>query len=138
MKDLILRISDHPVLKTPRSIRLKQISHICFDLREAKVTWEEIPTDQDGQVIIDETVSTRKIVSDISNSNVVNEQGVVIDSETYPKLEDEEYEDYQKRIEELKSKGFPEFDFYIGAVLNVPAIAQAIELLDSLKRFNRK
>jgi len=138
MKDLIVKISDHPVLKTPRSIRLKQISHIDFDLREAKVTWEEIPTDQDGQVIIDETVSTRTIVSHISNSNVVNEQGIVIDSETYPQLEDEEYEDYQLRLTELKSKGFPEFDFYISAVLNVPAIGQAIELLDSLKRFNRK
>jgi hypothetical protein len=65
-------------------------------------------------------------------------EGIVIDSENFPKLEEESEEEYQVRFEEMKANGYPEFDFYIGAVLNVPAIGQAILILDQLKRFNRK
>ena len=138
MKQLIVPISDHPVLNKKRAIRLKQITYIDFDIFEAQVTWEELFTDENGEPIIDETVAKRSITSHISNANKVNEQGIVIDSENFPKLEEENEEDYSARIEEMKENGIPEFDFYIGAVLNTQAIGQAIQVLDSLNRFNRK
>jgi sporulation protein YlmC with PRC-barrel domain len=138
MTQLITPISNHPVLNKTRAIRLKQISYIDFDIKEAQVIWEELFTDEKGDPIIDETVAKRSIVSHISNSNLVTMQGIVIDFENFPKLEEESDEDYQVRFDEIKSKGVPEFDFYIGAVLNVQAIGQAILILDSLNRFNRK
>ena len=138
MTELITPISNHPVLNKTRAIRLKQISYIDFDIKEAQVIWEELFTDEKGEPIIDETVAKRSIVSHISNNSLVTMQGIVIDSENFPKLEEESDEDYQVRLDEIKSKGVPEFDFYIGAVLNVSAIGQAILILDSLNRFNRK
>ena len=138
MTELITPISNHPVLNKTRAIRLKQISYIDFDIKEAQVIWEELFTDEKGEPIIDETVAKRSIVSHISNNSLVTMQGIVIDSENFPKLEEESDEDYQVRLDEIKSKGVPEFDFYIGAVLNVQAIGQAILILDSLNRFNRK
>ena len=138
MTELITQISNHPVLNKTRAIRLKQISYIDFDIKEAQVIWEELFTDEKGEPIIDETVAKRSIVSHISNNSLVTMQGIVIDSENFPKLEEESDDDYQVRIEEMKANGFPEFDFYIGAVLNVQAIGQAILILDSLNRFNRK
>jgi sporulation protein YlmC with PRC-barrel domain len=138
MTELITPISNHPVLNKTRAIRLKQISYIDFDIKEAQVIWEELFTDDKGEPIIDETVAKRAIVSHISNNSLVTMQGIVIDSENFPKLETETDEEYQERFEGIKAKGFPEFDFYIGAVLNVQAIGQAILILDSLNRFNRK
>jgi hypothetical protein len=138
MTQLITPISNHPVLNKTRAIRLKEISFINFDIKEAQVIWEELFTDEKGEPIIDDTVAVRSIVSHISNSNVVTMEGIVIDSENFPKLEEESDEEYTERFEGIKATGVPEFDFYIGAVLNVPAIGQAIQILDSLKRFNRK
>ena len=136
MTQLIIQISDHPILKTKRAIRLKQISCIDFDIMFAKVLWEEIFLDEKGEPIMDETVKPRIIESVISNESKVTAQGIVIDSENFPKLESETDEGYQERINKIES--FPEFDFYIQAVLNTPAIGQAIQILDSLKRFNRR
>ena len=138
MTQLITPISNHPVLNKTRAIRLKQISYIDFDIKEAQVIWEELFTNEKGQPIIDDTVAVRSIVSHISNSNVVTMEGIVIDSENFPKLEEESEEEYQERFEGIKSAGIPEFDFYIGAVLNTEAIGMAIKILDQLKRFNRK
>jgi hypothetical protein len=138
MTQLITPISNHPVLNKTRAIRLKQISYIDFDIKEAQVIWEELFADEKGQPIIDDTVAVRSIVSHISNGNVVTMEGIVIDSENFPKLEEESDEEYTKRFEGIKATGVPEFDFYIGAVLNTEAIGMAIKILDQLKRFNRK
>jgi hypothetical protein len=138
MTQLITSISNHPVLNKTRAIRLKEISYINFDIMEAQVKWEEMYLDDKGQPIIDDTVAVRSIVSHISNSNVVTMEGIVIDSENFPKLEEESEEEYQERFEGIKATGVPEFDFYIGAVLNTEAIGMAIKILDQLKRFNRK
>ena len=105
---------------------------------EAQVKWEEMYLDDKGQPIIDDTVATREIISHISNANVVTMEGIVIDSENFPKLDEETDEEYQGRFEGIKATGIPEFDFYIGAVLNTEAIGMAIKILDQLNRFNRK
>ncbi len=138
MKQIITPISIHPVLNKNRAIRLKQISYIDFDIKEAQVIWEEIFTDEKDNPIIDDTVATRSILSHITNNSIVTAQGIVIDSDNFPKLEDEEDEKYIERLDKMKSEGYPEFDFYINAVLNTQAIGQAILILDNLKRFNRK
>jgi len=138
MTELITPISNHPVLNKTRAIRLKQISYIDFDIKEAQVIWEELFTDEKGEPIIDKTVAKRKIVSHISNSNKVTDQGIVIDKENVPQLEEESDEDYQKRIDEMLEKGHPEFDFYVSNILNMASIGQAILLLDFMKRFDRE
>jgi hypothetical protein len=138
MSQIIQTISKHPVLGKDRAIRVKEITGINFDIHWARVTWEEVFLDAEGNPIMDETVSNRVIVSDIDNTNTVNENGIVIDSANFPKLENETDEEYQARLEDMKSKGFPEFDFYIGAILNTENIKQAIQVLDYLGRFNRK
>lgn len=138
MTQIIQTISNHPVLDKPRAIRLKQLAYIDFDIFEGQVTWEELFLDAEGNPIIDPTVARRKIVSHVSNANTVTDQGIVIDSENFPQNEGESDEDYQARLQALKDAGFPEFDFYVGAVINTPAIAQAIAVLDSLGRFNKE
>ena len=138
MSHIIQQISKHPVLGKDRAIRVKEISGINFDIHWARVIWEEVFLDSEGNPILDETVSNRVIVSDIDNTNTVTADGIVIDSANFPKLEEETDEEYQKRLEEMKSKGFKEFDFYIGAILNTENIKQAIQVLDYLQRFNRK
>lgn len=138
MSEIIQNISKHPVLNKDRAIRVKEISGINFDIYWARVIWEEVFLDSEGNPIMDETVANRVIVSDIDNTNKVTAEGIVIDSSNFPKLENETDEEYQARLEEMKSKGFPEFDFYIGAILNTENIKQAIQVLDYLQRFNRK
>lgn len=138
MTQIIQLISKHPVLGKQRAIRVKEITGINFDIHWARVIWEEVFLDSEGNPIMDETVANRVIVSDIDNTNKVTAEGIVIDSANFPKLENETTEEYDLRIKEMKEKGFPEFDFYIGAILNLDNIKQAIVLLDHLQRFNRK
>ena len=138
MAEIIQQISNHPVLGKQRAIRVKQIQGIDFDIHWARVIWEEVFLDSEGNPIMDETVANRVIVSDIDNTNTVNENGIVIDSANFPKLENETDEEYDARLKDMKSKGFPEFDFYIRAILNTNNIKQAIQVLDYLGRFNRK
>ena len=138
MTQIIQNISKHPVLNKDRAIRVKEISGINFDIHWARVIWEEVFLDLEGNPILDETVSNRVIVSDIDNTNKVTAEGIVIDSSNFPQQETETTEEYDLRIKEIKEKGFKEFDFYIGAILNTENIKQAIVLLDHLQRFNRK
>jgi len=100
-------------------------------LKEANVIWEEVYLDKEDKPVFDETIQNRTIVSYISNDNKVTEQGIVIEPEDFPDLKAEE-------LEEMKEKGFPEFDFYIGTILNTKAIEQSIQMLDHMKRFNRR
>jgi len=135
---ILQKISKHPITGANRAIRLKEITYINWDIEEANVIWEEVYLDKDDSPIFDDTITNRIIRSHISNHNKVTEQGIVIEPDTIPRQEKESDEDYQKRLDKMKEKGFPEFDFYISQVLNVEAIAGAIHVLDSLNRFNRR
>jgi len=142
----VTKISPHPITGQSRGIRIKQITYVDFDIEEAKVTWEEVLLDENDEPIFHETVPMRQIVSHISNSNKVTEQGILIDrafiESTNPQEENETDEEYSKRIDEILTlaleNGIPEFDFYVGAILNMDAIEQGILLLDNFKRFDRK
>lgn len=138
MTQIIQPISNHPVLNLPRAIRVKEITYINFDVEEAKVTWEELFLDLEGNPIKDDTVANRLIHSHICNSNKVTAKGIVIDSINFPKEETESEEDHQNRINTLLENGIPEFDFYIQAILNMNAIKQGILTLDKLGRLNRR
>jgi hypothetical protein len=128
---ILQKISKHPITGANRAIRLKEITYINWDLKEANVIWEEVYLDKKDKPIFDDTITNRTIVSHISNHNKVTEQGIVIEPENFPDLKAEE-------LEKIKEKAFPEFDFYIGAVLNTKAIEQSIKMLDHMKRFDRK
>jgi len=140
----IIPITDHPLTGAKRGIRLKQLAYIDFDIYEARAIWEEIAFDKEGNPIISEIVPRRLITSNLSNTTIVNQYGTVID-ETYIKsitpIAEESEEEYQAKINEIliaeQAKGFPEFDFYVGSVLNMQAIGQSIAILDSFKRFDR-
>jgi hypothetical protein len=138
MTQIIQTISKHPVLGKDRAIRVKQIQGIDFDIHWARVIWEEVYLDEQGEPIFDKTVARRSIVSDIDNNNTVDQYGIVIDQTNFPKLEEETTEEYDLRIQQMKENGYPEFDFYIGMILNTDAIKKAILLLDHLQRFNRE
>ena len=138
MTHIIQTISKHPVLGKDRAIRVKEISGINFDIHWARVIWEEVFLDSEGNPILDETVANRVIVSDIDNTNTVTADGIVIDSANFPQGENETTEEYDLRIKEMKENGFKEFDFYIGSILNTQNIKKAIQVLDYLQRFNRK
>jgi hypothetical protein len=128
---ILQKISKHPITGANRAIRLKEITYINWDLKEANVIWEEVYLDKKDKPIFDDTITNRTIVSHISNHNKVTEQGIVIEPENFPDLKAEE-------LEEIKEKAFPEFDFYISAVINTKAIEQSIQMLDHMKRFDRK
>lgn len=138
MSHIIQQISNHPVLGKPRAIRVKQIQGIDFDIHWARVIWEEVFLDSEGNPIMDETVANRVIVSDIDNTNTVTAEGIVIDSSNFPQQENETTEEYDLRIKEMRENGFKEFDFYIKLMLNADNIRGSISLLDHLQRFNRK
>lgn len=138
MTQITQTISNHPILNKPRAIRVKEISYINFDIFEAKVEWEELFLDSEGNPIIDDTVANRLIHSHICNSNKVTAEGILIDSINFPKEETESEEDYQNRFNTLLENGIPEFDFYIQAILNMNAIKQGILTLDKLGRLNRR
>jgi len=139
IKTMILqKISKHPITGANRAIRLKEITYINWDLKEANVIWEEVYLDKEDKPIFSETITNRIIVSHISNHNKVTEQGIVIESDTIPRLKKEGDDEFQNRLEIMKEKAFPEFDFYISAVINTKAIEQSIKMLDHMKRFDRK
>jgi len=144
--ELIKKISNHPITGQRRAIKLKQIAYIDFDIKEARIYWEEMVLDEGDKPILSNLIPTRVVTSVLSNSNKVNAEGITITKEwiesNNPIGVDETEEDYKERIEGLLNTaletGNPEFDFYVSEILNLQKIGQAVTLLDSLKRFDRE
>jgi hypothetical protein len=144
--DLIRKVSNHPITGQRRAIRLKQIAYIDFDIKECKIFFEEIVLDEADKPIKSNLVPTRTIVINLSDANKVTDEGITITKEfiqaSNPILDGETEEEYTTRIdgllEETLEKGNPEFSFYVTNILNLNKIAEAVALLDSLKRFDRE
>ena len=144
--DLIKKVSNHPITGQRRAIRLKQIAYIDFDVMEAKIFFEELVLDAFDKAIKSNLIPKRIITIHLSDNNKVNDQGITITREyievSNPKNEDETDEDYTSRIdtllEEALQSGNPECSFYVTNILNLQKIEQAVQLLDSLKRFDRE
>jgi len=146
MVELIRKISNHPITGQRRGIKLKQIAYIDFEIMEARIYWQELVFDARDEPIKSNLIPKRIIETHLSNTNKVNDQGITITEEyiksVNPILEGETEEAYKERIEGLLKTaletGNLEFDFYVGAILNLQKIGQAVNLLDSLKRFDRE
>jgi hypothetical protein len=144
--ELIRKVSKHPITGQRRAIRLKEIAYINFDIKECKIFFEEMVLDEADKPIKSNLVPTRTIAISLSDTNKVNNEGITITKEfiqaSNPILEAETEEEYNLRIdtllEESLKKGNPEFSFYVTNILNLNKIAQAVQLLDSLKRFDRE
>lgn len=153
---LIKKISNHPITGQRRAIKLKQIAYIDFDIKEARVYFEEMVLDDLDKPILSNLIPTRVITSILSNSNKVTNTGVTITKEyiesinpiivedltVAPQIMAETEEDYKVRIDLLLetalSTGNPEFDFYVSQILSIVKIGQAVDLLDSMQRFDRE
>jgi hypothetical protein len=153
---LIKKISNHPITGQKRAIKLKQIAYIDFDIMEARIYFEEMVLDEGDKPILSNLIPTRVITSLLSNSNKVTDGGITITKEYIesinpiivedltvdPQILGETEEEYNERISLLLANsletGNPEFDFYVSGILNLQKIGQAVNLLDSLKRFDRE
>jgi hypothetical protein len=120
-------------------------------MKEASLVWHERFLDVNGEIIDGSTISIRRIITPISNTNSVNAQGVMIFKAGTAIIEnimalnpivlDESLEDYELRIKDmlpsLLATSIPEFDFWMVAVGWDALITQAAGLLETFNRFDR-
>lgn len=137
MRKPFAKISDHPVTKKSRGIKLKGVQYLDYDLGEAKLIFEEYLLDQDDQPIIDPTLPPRIIFREISNRYIVSTDGVVISKSTISKLDNESEEEYEERLSSLLSQGIPEFDFWLTAINWETLIISGILKMDEYASFDR-
>jgi hypothetical protein len=154
--ELLKKISNHPITGQRRAIRLKQIAYIDFDIKEARIYWEEMVLDAGDKPIKSNLIPTRVITSILSNSNKVTNTGITITKEyiesinpiivedltVVPQIMAETEEEYSTRIQSLLElaleTGNLEFNFYVSQILSLTKIGQAVVLLDSMQRFDRE
>jgi hypothetical protein len=144
--ELLKKISNHPITGQRRAIRLKQIAYIDFDIKEARIYWEEMVLDAGDKPIKSNLIPTRVITSILSNSNKVTNTGITITKEYIESINligvAETEEEYSTRIQSLLElaleTGNLEFNFYVSQILSLTKIGQAVVLLDSMQRFDRE
>lgn len=132
-----------------RKVVFDGIQYMEVSKKHAEIIWRVYLLDTDDNVILHPDIEIGRVVkSPLTNSNLVDINGIMITKEllTLQNLinEDETQEDYEIRIETLYrttlENGIPEFDFYFEALMEYPLpiiLLQAIDLLDSLGRFDR-
>lgn len=148
-KKITIKISDHPETGVPRVIQFEGIQYLFYSMEEAELIWLEYPAKLNDKgewrPIRRDIITPRRIITPISNSNRVTEQGITITLDyikvTNPINEGESQEDYQTRIQEIYplafQSGFPEFDFWIKIINWDKTIEQGAQMLEQLKRFDR-
>lgn len=132
-----------------RRVVFEGIQYFEVSKGHAEIIWKVYLLDSEDNVIIHPDIETGRVVkSPLSNSNLVDANGVMVTKEL-TKLQnpigvDESEEHYTTRIEKLYNETLltatPEFNFYITAMESLPLpviLDQAIGLLDSLGRFDR-
>ena len=125
------QIDPHPITKLPQEVEIAKIEYLDFDNQEAKVKFRVHALDQEGNRIVSNS-TTYEVWEHFTNNVILDTQGRSINETNYPKGESETDEDYQKRIDELKSKGIPEFTFWVSPLMNIlnQALEQGKHLLD--------
>jgi hypothetical protein len=134
-----------------RKVRFEGIQYFEYSQKHAQIIWKVFLIDTEGEYINHPDVNQGRIVlSPIVNTNRVNELGITITkeyimSQNPQNFEEESSLEYNTRINELYNNewnnGTPEFDFYFNSLTIYPlsiVLNQAIDLLDSLGRFDRK
>jgi hypothetical protein len=145
MEKIKIVIKDHPTLGLNRAVQFEGIEYLSYTLSEAKLIWHERFLDESGEIMQDDTIPIRRIVSYISNENKVTAKGIMIIPENVMAMNpigvDESQEDYKLRIEQvtalLLENAIPEFDFWMGVVNWNDIVTQAATLLESFNRFDR-
>ena len=145
MKKIKVNIKNHPTLGLNRAVQFEGIEYLSYSLSEAKLIWYERFLDEAGEIIEDDTIPIRRIVTPISNENKVTAQGVMIIPENVMAMNpidvDESEEDYKLRIEGITAllleTAIPEFDFWMGMVKWEGLIMQAGTLLETFNRFDK-
>ena len=145
MEKIKIVIKNHPTMGNKRAVEFEGVEYLSYSLSEAKLIWHERFLDEAGNIIGDDTIPIRRIVTPISNENKVTPQGVMITPENVmamnPILQDELEEDYKLRIDailaEQKLTEIPEFDFWMNVVNWNGIVTQAATLLESFNRFDR-
>lgn len=117
-------IDPNPITGLNQEVVIAQIAYMDFDIAETKVKFRIYQLDQNGNKI-KAPMTTYEVWETLSNVNILTPEGITINDKNFPKGEDESIEDYQKRIETLKSTGIGEFDFWINPL--VPILSGALE-----------
>lgn len=143
-----------------RKVEFEGIEYLSHTLKEARIVWKVFLVDSEGKNIEHpDLYQGRRVNSPISNSNKVNQQGIMITKEYTDSIfvipsDDElvqlanEGETTEQTIERLKQEFYlvelenstPEFDFYWGALFTYKlpeVLVQSVTILDSLGRFDR-
>lgn len=109
------------------------INSMTIQGKFANIVWIVRQLDSNGNQINDpDLLQDRRVITPISDTNRVNEQGVLIDRENFNS--DEEFE---KAFE----SGFPEFTFWMTAIQKETLpniIIQAANILNQFGRFDRQ
>ncbi|PRY90554.1 hypothetical protein [Mongoliibacter ruber] len=98
----------------------------------ANIVWIVRHLDSEDNLIDDPDINQdRRVITPISDNNLVTQQGVLIVPENF-----ENDEDYQSALE----SGIPEYTFWMTAIQSTPLpaiIMQAAQILDSYNRFDK-
>lgn len=99
----------------------------------ANIVWIVRHLDSNDNPITDPDINQdRRVITPISNENLVTNQGVLVVPENF-----ETEEEYQTALE----SGIPEYTFWMAAIQSAPLPAilmQAAQILDTFKRFERE
>lgn len=157
MKRIEFEISRHPKLGLRRLIKAKRVQFIDYEHEECEFWWSEHFMTEQGEVIEDQSIKPRVIITPISNGNKVTEiiqggvtyGGIMISAEMVrrlnPQLEGESDEGYSARMTELENElrenGTKEMDFWLEMVNQRgwdATLLYAGQLLAMFNRFDEK
>ena len=118
------QIDPNPLTGLNQEVMIAQIAYMDWDIKEAKVKFRIHQLDKDGNRI-NAPMMSYEVWETLTNTDILNDQGVAINDKNFPKLEDETDEQYQARLQELKANGIGEFDFWVSPL--VPVLSAALE-----------
>ena len=112
------QIDPNQITGLPQEVEVAQIAYMDFDIQEAKIKFRVYALDQDGNRIESNT-TTYEFWENFSNSNILTQEGLIINETNFPKEDEESDEDYQNRLEEMRSTGIPEFNFWVSPLMDI-------------------
>lgn len=125
------KLDKHPITGLDQEVELSQIAYMDFDIQEAKVKFTVHSLDKDGNRI-DSNATTYEVWEHFCNSRILTKDGRTINEANFHINEGEDQETYENRLNEMKSKGIPEFDFWITPLVKIlsGALEQGKHLLN--------
>lgn len=118
------QIYPNPFTGLNQEVMIAQIAYMDWDIKEARVKFRIYQLDKDGNQI-NAPMTSYEICETLTNADILTDQGVAITEKNFPKLDNETDAEYQARLQELKSNGIGEFDFWVSPL--VPVLSSALE-----------